>query len=145
MQNGPNGLLKTLRAASDPVLIGQLVRFGVSGVALTLLVAGGYWAVADLLNVDPNLSLLIVFLIVSALGYVLHSRWSFKDHGSRENPHLRTARFMITNSLGFLSNQFFVWFFVKHLGGETWWAIPPIVLVTPILTFTLNRKWVFSA
>jgi putative flippase GtrA len=125
-------------------LIGQIIRFGISGGLLTLLIAGGYWAVADLLHVDPNLSLLMVFIIVSGFGYLLHSRWSFKGHGARDNPHVRTIKFLTTNTLGFLSNQFFVWLLVKHAGGPTWWAIPPIVLVTPILTFTLNRKWVFG-
>lgn len=122
----------------------QVIRFGLTGGLLTLLVAGGYWAVAELFGVDPNLSLLLVFLVVSGLGYILHSRWSFKGHGSRDQAHIRTLRFYVTNTLGFLSNQFFVWLLVKQMGGPTWWPILPIVLVTPVLTFTLNRRWVFS-
>lgn len=125
-------------------LLGQIVRFGVSGGLLTLLVAGGYWAVATFLAVDPNLSLLIVFLIASGIGYLLHSRFSFRGHGSRDRAHVRTVRFLVTNSLGFLSNQFFVWLLVKQMGGPTWWPVIPIVLVTPFLTFTLNRRWVFG-
>lgn len=125
-------------------LLGQILRFGVSGGVLTLLVAGGYWAIATLLHVDPNLSLLIVFLIASGVGYLLHSRFSFRGHGSRDRAHVRTGRFLVTNSLGFVTNQFFVWFLVKQLGGPTWWPVIPIVLVTPVLTFTLNRRWVFG-
>lgn len=125
-------------------LLGQIFRFGLSGGLLTLLVAGGYWVIATFLHVDPNLSLLIVFLIASGIGYVLHSRFSFRGHGSRDNAHIRTGRFLVTNSLGFISNQFFVWLLVKQMGGPTWWPVIPIVLVTPVLTFTLNRKWVFG-
>lgn len=125
-------------------LLGQILRFGLSGGLLTLLVAGGYWVIATFLHVDPNLSLLIVFLIASGIGYVLHSRFSFRGHGSRDNAHIRTGRFLVTNSLGFISNQFFVWLLVKQMGGPTWWPVIPIVLVTPVLTFTLNRKWVFG-
>ncbi len=125
-------------------LIGQVARFGVTGLFLTLLVAGGYWLVERIFRIDPNLSLALVFVVVSGFGYILHSRFSFKGHGSRDQAHIRTARFFVTNVSGFLANQFFVWLLVKQLGGPTWWPIIPIVLVTPILTFTLNRKWVFG-
>jgi hypothetical protein len=30
------------------------------------------------------------------------------------------------------------------MGGPTWWPVIPIVFVSPILTFTLNRRWVFG-
>jgi putative flippase GtrA len=126
------------------VLIGQIVRFGLSGGLLTLFVAGGYWAVATFLHVDPNLSLLLVFIVAAALGYVLHSEFSFRGHGARDRAHIRTIRFFVTTTLGFIANQFFVWLLVKQLGGPTWWPVIPIVLVSPILTFTLNRRWVFG-
>jgi putative flippase GtrA len=125
-------------------LIGQVARFGVTGLFLTVLVAGGYWLVERIFRIDPNLSLALVFVAVTGLGYILHSRFSFKGHGSRDQAHVRTVRFFVTNVSGFLANQFFVWLLVKQMGGPTWWPVIPIVLVTPILTFTLNRRWVFG-
>ncbi len=126
------------------VLIEQIVRFGVSGGVLTLFVAGGYWAIATYLGVDPNLSLLLVFIVAAALGYFLHSEFSFRGHGARDRVHIRTIRFFVTTTLGFMANQFFVWLLVKQMGGPTWWPVIPIVFVSPILTFTLNRRWVFG-
>ena len=126
------------------VLIGQIVRFGLSGGLLTLFVAGGYWAIATFLGVDPNLSLFLVFIVAAALGYILHSEFSFRGHGARDRAHIRTIRFLVTTSLGFVANQFFVWLLVKQMGGPTWWPVIPIVFVTPLLTFTLNRRWVFG-
>ena len=125
-------------------LLAQMTRFAMTGGLLTLLVAAGYWIVATPLGVEPMLALTLVFLFFTGIGYVLHSRFSFRGHGSREGSAKRTIRFFIVNSLGFLSNQFFVWLLVKHLGGPTWWPIPFIVFVTPFLTFALNRKWVFG-
>jgi len=125
-------------------LIGQMVRFGLTGGLLTVLVAGGYWAVAELLGVEPMLSLTLNYLVFTALGYVLHSRFSFRGHGSRDNPRARTIRFFTVNTTGFLANQFFVWLLVRQLGGPTWWAVVPILFVTPLLTFALNRRWVFA-
>jgi putative flippase GtrA len=122
----------------------QFVRFGLSGGVLAVLVAGGYWLIATFLHVDPNLSLLIVFLVASVIGYLLHSRFSFQGYGGRDRVHVRTARFLVTNTLGLLCNQFLVWLLVKQLGGPTWWPVIPILFLTPLFTFTLNRKWVFG-
>lgn len=126
------------------VLLGQIIRFGLTGGLLTIMVAAAYWAVAELLNVDPLLSMTLVYLSFTGLGYVLHSRWSFSGHGSRDDVAKRTARFFTVNTMGFLSNQFFVWLLTKYLDGPNWWPVIPIIFVTPILTFTLNRRWVFS-
>lgn len=125
-------------------LFGQLVRFALTGGLLTLLVAGGYWVVAELFGVEPLLSMTLNYLVFTGLGYLLHSRWSFKGHGSRDKSALRTARFFTVNTLGFLANQFFVWLLVKQLGGPTWWPVIPVLFVTPLLTFALNRRWVFA-
>jgi putative flippase GtrA len=125
-------------------ILGQLVRFGLTGGLLTVLVAGGYWLVADLFHVEPMLSLTLNFIVFTALGYILHSRFSFRGHGSRHAPSVRTARFFTVNIIGFLSNQFFVWLLVKQLNGPTWWPVLPILFVTPLLTFALNRRWVFA-
>jgi putative flippase GtrA len=125
-------------------IIGQLVRFGLTGGLLTVLVAGGYWLVATFLGVEPMLSLTLNFLVFTGLGYLLHSRFSFRGHGSRDNAPVRTIRFFTVNVIGFLSNQFFVWLLVKQMGGPTWWPVLPILFVTPLLTFALNRRWVFA-
>jgi hypothetical protein len=33
---------------------------------------------------------------------------------------------------------------VKYLAGPVWWSVIPIVFVTPLVTFSLNRRWVFG-
>ena len=125
-------------------LLAQMIRFGLTGVLLTLLVAGGYWIVADIFHVEPMLSMTLNYLVFTGLGYVLHSRFSFRGHGARDKAGLRTARFFIVNTTGFIANQFFIWLLVKHLGGPVWWSVIPIVFATPLLTFSLNRRWVFA-
>ena len=124
--------------------IGQVVRFGLTGVLLTLLVAGGYWVGATALGIEPMLAFTLNFLIFTGLGYVLHSRFSFRGHGERDRAAARAARFFTVNVIGFLTSQFFIWLLVKQLGGPVWWSVIPIVFVTPLLTFSLNRWWVFA-
>jgi len=130
--------------AEHGALMAQLLRFGLTGGLLTVLVAGGYWLLATFAGVEPMLSLTLNFLVFTALGYVLHSRFSFRGHGARDRAHVRTLRFLTVNTIGFLANQFFVWLLVRELGGPTWGPVVPIVLVTPLLTFALNRRWVFA-
>ena len=66
----------------------QLVRYGLAGLAITLAVAGSYWAITDLLGIGPMISFTIVFLVFSAISYVTHGEYSFKDHGTRDQHHV---------------------------------------------------------
>src|SRR5687768_4990516 len=108
-------------------ILGQLIRFGMTGMLLTVLVAAGYWLVATFLGVEPMLSLTLNFLLFTGIGYWLHSRFSFRGYGSRDNEAARTARFFTVNIIGFVANQFFVWLLVKQWDGPTWWPVVPII------------------
>lgn len=122
----------------------QLVRYGLAGLAITLAAAGSYWAITDLLNVDPMVSYAIVFLVFSGISYITHGEYSFRDHGERDRHHVRMGRFLAINLLGFLVNQAFIWLLVKQLHGPTWWPTIPMVFLTPLLTFALHRRFVYA-
>lgn len=135
------------RNALDPerrTIAVQAIRYAVAGALITLLVAASYWAVAEFLHVDPMVSLTLVFLFFTGVSYVTHGAFSFRGHGSRDRSHVRATRFLIINLLGFATNQLFVWLLVKQIGGPTWWPVIPIIFITPLLTFTLHRRWVFA-
>jgi len=122
----------------------QMLRYAVAGGLITLAVAASYWGIAEYLRVDPMLSLTIVFLFFSGVSYLVHGAFTFKDHGERDRHHVRGPRFLAINILGFVVNQAFVWYLVKHLGGPTWWPTIPMVLFTPLLTFALHRRFVYA-
>jgi putative flippase GtrA len=127
----------------------QMLRYAAAGGAITLAVAASYWAIAEFFHVDPMVSLAIVFLFFSGVSYLVHGAFTFKGHGARdvEQPlghHVRGARFLAINILGFALNQGFVWLLVKHLDGPTWWPTIPMVLFTPLLTFALHRRFVYA-
>jgi putative flippase GtrA len=122
----------------------QLIRYALAGLAITLAAAAGYWAIADLLHVDPMLSYTIVFIIFSGISYITHGEFSFKGHGERDRHHIRMGRFFAINVLGFLVNQGFIWLLVKQLDGPTWWPTIPMIFVTPLLTFALHRRFVYA-
>jgi putative flippase GtrA len=129
---------------ADSTLMGQLIRFGTVGGFVTALSVIVYYVPATWLGVHPLLANLLGYGVAVALGYVLHSRVSFKGHGSRENPVQRTGRFFIVSLVSLGLNSLFVGILTGPLHGPTWWPVIPMLFVTPLVTFTLNRQWVFG-
>jgi putative flippase GtrA len=125
-------------------LLGQLVRFGLVGGFVTIIGVTVYWVPATFLGVAPLVSNFLAYAITLAIGYVLHSRVSFKDHGSRDNVAKRTGRFFVVSLVSLALNSLFVGVLTGLLDGPTWWPVIPMVLVTPLATFYLNRQWVFA-
>lgn len=123
---------------------GQAVRYGFAGLLITILFSAAYWAVTDLVGIDPMVSLALVFVVFSGISYLAHGRFSFRGYGERDRQHVRAMRFFAVNLMGFALNQFFVWLLVKEFGGPTWWPIIPFIAVTPWLTFAMHRKWVYA-
>lgn len=127
----------------------QLLRFLVTGGFLTLLYAGIYSLVIGAnLPISPpehaQLANLSGYLVAMLLGYVLHSRWSFQGHGSRDNVRRTSFRFFIVSLVSLGLNALWTWLFATKLGFEKHVPLIPISFVTPLATFFLNRKWVFA-
>jgi putative flippase GtrA len=122
----------------------QLLRYGFAGLLITLAVAASYWAITDFAGIDPMISFTIVFVVFSLISYVTHGEFSFRGHGTRDQHHIRMGRFLAVNVLGYLVNQGFIWLLVKQLHGPTWWPTIPMVCLTPLLTFTLHRRFVYA-
>lgn len=124
--------------------LGQIVRYGITGGLVTIGFSAVYWLLATPVGLDSQVALTIAFLLWSGIGFVLHGRISFRDHGSRDRMGARSVRFLLVNLLGFALNQLFVWVMVKQMGGPTWWPILPFIFVTPLVTFVLHRRWVYA-
>lgn len=127
----------------DPVLRGQLVRYGVTGGAVTVLGVAAYWIAATPLGWPPLLANLLGYAVAVAVGYWLHSAFSFRGHGSRDAPVTRTMRFAVVSLVSLGLNSLWVWLLTGLAHGPNWWPIPLMIGVTPLASFTLNRIWVF--
>jgi putative flippase GtrA len=123
-------------------MLGQMVRFGAVGLFSTFVYAVVYWPLAQFL-IPPMGAVPIAFGVAVCIGYVLHSRWSFKGHGQERTPRTQ-AKFVFVQGLGLLLNWAFTWELTVRMGGPAWWPLVPAVLVTPAVTFGLNRWWVFA-
>jgi len=120
---------------------GQLARFAIVGFSLAGVYSAIYWYLATYV-MAPMLAVVIAFLVAVSIGFVLHSRWSFRGHGAREDRRLK-IKFLLVQSSGFLLNEAFTWYLTGPLSGPTWWPLIPAIFVTPLATFLLNRQWVF--
>jgi len=126
----------------DRELAGQMLRYGATGILLAALYAGVYWTGAALLHAPVQLANGAGFIAALIAGYGLHSRWSFRGHGRRSA--WSGGRFLAVNLAGYLLNVIWVWIVVQRLGQPVDLSIIPIVVLTPAVTFLLNRRWTFA-
>jgi putative flippase GtrA len=127
------------------MLIGQVVRFGLVGGFVTGLYAVVYSPLAKFQIVSPQIANFCGYIAAMVTGYVLHSRWSFRGHGSRDNPAGTSLRFFLVSLISYGLNAAFVFILTDSaaLDGPWWWPLIPILFITPAVTFILNRQWVF--
>lgn len=124
-------------------LLAQLTRYAITGSFASIVNIGIYHALA-MAGFDPNLAWTIGFVAAAGVGYLIHSKWSFRGHGSRTNVWHNSSKFMIVSLVSFALNSFWVWLLVRHLALPLWAPYPLALVVTPLLVFWLNRVWVFG-
>ena len=124
-------------------MLGQLVRFGITGLGVTAVYAAIYWPLATYV-MNPNIAVAVAFVLATLIGRYAHGAISFKGHGTRDRRTMH--RFFVVQGLGFALNQLFTWVLVTgpFFHGPTWWPLVPAIFVTPLVTFGLNRMWVFG-
>lgn len=127
----------------ERAMSGQLLRYALTGGFVTALQAAVYWSLAHWFGVHPQIANFLGYLVAVASGFVLHGRFSFRGHGSRDKPVAQAVRFVAVSLVSLGLNAFWVWLCVAALGWPLWAPIPFMGVVTPALVFVLNRQWVF--
>ena len=120
---------------------GQLVRFAMVGFSLAAVYSVIYWVLATYV-MPPVAAVVIAFLVSVSIGFVAHSRWSFRGHGATEDHRLK-VKFLAVQTFGFFLNEAFTWVLTGPMHGPTWWPLVPAIFVTPLATFALNKQLVF--
>jgi putative flippase GtrA len=124
-------------------ITGQIIRYGLAGAPLAGLYAAVFWGLATQGGVPPQPANLVAFVINLAVGWLLHSRWSFRGYGLPHQLHIAQGRFIAINLLGYGLNSFWVWSVVNVMHRPVGQSLIPIVVVTPMVNFMLNRMLVF--
>ena len=123
-------------------VLAQLFRFVISGATVTALGVVVYALVALVVRWHPQVGNVLAYLVAMGTGYVMHSQWSFRGHGS-ERTHATRLRFLIVSLISYALNSFWVWLLYTRLGLGRAAPILPMLFITPAVTFVLNRQWVF--
>jgi putative flippase GtrA len=136
-------LLQDRLSPDQQALLWQLLRYGLTGLFVTACQATVYWSLAALAGFHPQVANGIGYLVAVAVGYGLHSAFTFRGHGSRDGQAARGARFVIVSLVSYALNALWVALCVSVMRWPEWSPIPAMIFVTPAVVFGLNRQWVF--
>jgi putative flippase GtrA len=125
-------------------LLGQLVRYGIAGIGVAMAYSAVYETTLRVFEAGSQVANTLAFLVSVSIGYFIHSRWSFRDHGRRDAPLRNTSRFLAVNVATFVINSFWVWLIVDRLELSPHLPLAPILLLMPWFSFWLNRHWTFG-
>ncbi|UAK24493.1 GtrA family protein [Sphingomonas nostoxanthinifaciens] len=128
-------------AAARQETLWQLVRYGVNGGIVTSVYTLVFVLFDSFTHAPLQICNVAGYLVAATLGYVLHSRVTFRNHGERDAGSI--LRFALASLPGFAMNAFWTWLLGTALRWPHWTVQLPIWFVTPILIFGINRWWVF--
>ena len=130
----------------DSGVLGQLVRFGIAGGLSSAVYSLVYLPLTRYVFPGAHAVLAVPFAFVVAVtvGFFLHSRWSFRDHGTRETGFGQHAKFVCVQASGLALNAVITWIGTALLQLSPWMPLIPAIFLAAIVTFVLNRFWVFA-
>jgi putative flippase GtrA len=118
----------------------ELVRFGLVGGFNAATYFGGYTA-GVLAGVPYLLSALVAFFLSASLGYWLHEHWTFKG----ASPTVRGwLSWLFAQGGATLLNLALLAVLVDGFDVGKILAQAVLLPVTPVATYVVGRRWVFS-
>lgn len=123
-------------------LAGQVARYGVTGLGVTAVQGAMFSALVYLAHVRPLAAHFAASAVAVAVGYVVHSRFSFRGHGAGRGA-AAFVRFVLVSLFGIALNSLWVWLLTGPLGLPAWTVNLAYLFVTPPIVFVFNRLWVF--
>ncbi len=122
-------------------LIKQFFFFGVIGGLATLVNAAIFIVLVDILHFEPLLGNFLAFLLAVMVSYFGHSWWTFKH---KQHSKEKVLKFLLVALIGLGINSTFIWFLMHLLHQSAYIAALPMILITPLATFFINKFWVFK-
>ena len=120
--------------------IGQLVRFGVVGVAATFVHVTALVVLVELLDAHPSPANMAAFASAVAVSYLGNYHWTYK---SRAGHVTSFARFTAVALLAAAFNYGIFALLVDAWEIHYLIAVFVVVGTVPILSFAIQRSWVF--
>jgi len=127
-------------------MIGQIVRFAIAGGISTLIYSAVYLPLTHWVFPGERAVYAVPFAFAVAVtaGFFLHSRWSFRDHGTRRPGMAQQMQFVAVQGTGMALNALVTWIGTAWFGLPAWAPLLPAVALATVVTFILNRWLVFA-
>ena len=106
--------------------IGEIIRFGVTGIVSTLATYLFYYIFLNWLN--PTVSFTIAYLIAMAINYVMTTCFTFKVKANKKN----ALGFVLSNVINYVLCALFLNFFIWIGFSKQWAPIPMYGVCVPI-------------
>lgn len=118
----------------------QIARFGLVGIAATLVHAGILSLLIEMLALPVQLANISAFMVAFGVSYLGHHRWTFdSDAGHRQ----AASKFLLTAIVGFLANVAIMELVVVQLGYHYLIGFLCVVFTVPPATYVVSRLWIF--
>jgi putative flippase GtrA len=140
-------ILRQVEQMRTSGMLGQLIRFGIAGAISSAIYSAVYLPLTARVFTGSHAVFAVpfAFAVAVTIGFFLHSAWSFKGHGTRDQSGRQHVKFVLVQGFGLLLNLVFTWIITGPLfHGAAWVALVPAFTVIPVATFALNRQWVFG-
>jgi putative flippase GtrA len=123
----------------------QYLRFGLVGGVATLIHVLIFAGAIERFACPPLLANVIGFAVAVGVSFFGHYHWTFALEAAHARPFARLAlaRFAAVALLGLILNSAVVGLITGLLGLDYVYAIPPMILVVPVVLFLLGKFWAF--
>ncbi|MEZ5783238.1 MAG: DUF6311 domain-containing protein [Rhizobiaceae bacterium] len=130
-------------AAKMRLLAPEFIRFAFVGGAATLVHAAVYTAIVSWTALHPQIANALGFLSAVGISVLGHHHFTFREASGKRDLADSSWRLGVAAIFGYLLNALFVYVVSDVLAAGPRLAILPMIFVTPVATFALNRSWVF--
>lgn len=121
-----------------------LSKFFSAGLVATGIHASTYAWLIYYLSLSSQVANLAAYVSAVAISYLLQMKWTFSSRKDSKDASFKSfSKFLAVSLFGFSLNVTFVFFVENIFELDPLFALVGIVVVTPILTFTLLNYWVF--
>jgi len=117
----------------------QLIRYGLVGVGINLILYLGYSLIHHL-GLEPKKSMTLIYLIGVSIGFYSHRRWTFSHGGDARRS---IVRFWFAHLLGYFINFFLLFSLVDHFGYPHELVQGAAIFVVAAFLFVVFKFWVF--
>ncbi len=133
----------------DPnsLLLRQVAKFGVSGVAATIIHLSLVSLLVEVFESNPQVANVFAFSIAFFFSFFMNYYWTFKMAETKEARSAllkRCVRFFLVALVGLGVNIFWVYLCTVVFAKEYYYSYPLIVMLTPVVTFSFSKLFVFK-